>query len=163
LRGLEGNGCLPTALRAIGHGLGFGETGTGRALALRLASLAALGFVLEILIVEEMLLSRCKHKIGTAIDARETAVLKLRHGLFPVDYLEQFVEPQTGSYARLVITPGFSSLFHFPARLLPVSFTGQRLLSPQLLTRLEVEGVTLHFLNDVLLLDLTLEAAKGIL
>ena len=54
-------------------------------------------------------------------------------------------------------------LFHFPARLLPVSFTGQSLFSPQLLTRLEVKGVTLHFFNDVLLLDLTLEAAKGVL
>jgi hypothetical protein len=58
--------------------------------------------------------------------------------------------------------PGFWCLFYFPARLLPVSFAGQGLLDPELLTRFEVEGVTLHFLNDVLLLDLTLEAAKGV-
>jgi hypothetical protein len=103
LRRLEGNGCLPAALRAIGHGLGFGETGTGGTLALCLASLAALGFILKILIVEEMLFSRCEYKFGTAIDARETAVLKLRHGLFPVDNLEQFIEPPGGG----LFPPGY--------------------------------------------------------
>ena len=64
--------------------------------------------------------------------------------------------------SRLNLTLGSGSLFDFPARLLPVSFAGQGLLDPELLTRLEVEGVTLHFLNNVLLLDLTLEAAKGV-
>jgi hypothetical protein len=110
-----------------------------------------------------MLFSRCEYKIRSAIHAFEVAVLKLRHGLIPVDDLEQFIGPQAGDESRLVHTPGFCYLFHFPARLLPVSFTGQSLLNPQLLTRLEVKGVTLHFFNDVLLLDLTLEAAKGIL
>ena len=63
---------------------------------------------------------------------------------------------------RLNFTLGSVSLFDFPARLLPVSFAGQGLLDPELLTRLEVEGVTLHFLNNVLLLDLAFEAAKGV-
>jgi len=61
-----------------------------------------------------------------------------------------------------MFTLGSGSLFDFPARLLPVSFAGQGLLDPELLTRLEVEGVTLHFLNNVLLLDLAFEAAKGV-
>jgi hypothetical protein len=71
-------------LGAFRHGLGLGETGSGRALALGLACLAALGFILEILVVEEVLFSRCEYEIRAAIDAFENAVLKLRHGLFPV-------------------------------------------------------------------------------
>ena len=59
-------------------------------------------------------------------------------------------------------TLGSGSLFDFPAGLLPVSFAGQCLLDPELLTRLEVEGVTLYLLNNVLLLDFALEAAKGV-
>jgi hypothetical protein len=53
-------------------------------------------------------------------------------------------------------------LFDFPARLFPVSLTGQRLLDPFLLSRLQVKGVSLDLLDNVLLLDLTLEAAKGV-
>jgi hypothetical protein len=53
-------------------------------------------------------------------------------------------------------------LFNFPAILLPVPFAGKRLLGPELLTRLQVKGMSLHFLNNVLLLDFALEAAKGI-
>jgi hypothetical protein len=37
------------------------------------------------------------------------------------------------------------------------------LLGPELLTWLEVERVTLHFFNDVLLLNLSLKPAKGVL
>jgi hypothetical protein len=55
-----------------------------------------------------------------------------------------------------------TALLDLPAILLPVSLTGQRLLSPKLLTRLQVEGVSLDLLDDVLLLDLSLEAAKGV-
>jgi hypothetical protein len=36
------------------------------------------------------------------------------------------------------------------------------LLGPELLTRLQVIGVPLDLLDDVLLLDLSLEAAKGV-
>jgi hypothetical protein len=54
-------------------------------------------------------------------------------------------------------------LFDLPAILLPVSLACQRLLSPQLLTRLQVKGVSLDLLDNVLLLDLPLEAAKGVL
>ena len=78
---LERHGGLTTALRARGHRLGLGKSAatTGRTLALRLAGLAALGLVLEVLIVEEVLFSRCKYKICSAIDALEDAVLEFRH------------------------------------------------------------------------------------
>jgi hypothetical protein len=47
--------------------------------ALGLAILTALGLILEILVVEEVLFSRCEYKIRCAIDALEYAILKLRH------------------------------------------------------------------------------------
>jgi hypothetical protein len=52
-------------------------------LALGLASLAPLRLVLEVLVMEEMLFSRCKYEIRSAIYALEDAVLKLRHIRFP--------------------------------------------------------------------------------
>src|ERR1700739_1416708 len=55
------------------------------------------------------------------------------------------------------------SLFDLPAILLPVSFASQRLLGPELLTRLQVERVAFHLFDNVLLLDLTLEAPEGVL
>jgi hypothetical protein len=88
LRRLEGYRSFPTALRTHGHGLCFGKPRTRRSLALGLASLAALGLILEILIVEEMLLSGCENEISSAIHAFENAILKLRHmNLCPVTNL----------------------------------------------------------------------------
>jgi len=69
LSGFEGYRSFATALRAHGHRFGFGETSAPRALALGLAGLAALGLVLEVLVVEEVLLSRRKNKICSAIHA----------------------------------------------------------------------------------------------
>ena len=63
---------------------------------------------------------------------------------------------------REVDIPPPRFLFDFPATFLPVPFAGQRLLGPELLTRLQIEGMALHFFDDVLLLDFSLEAAKGI-
>ena len=54
-------------------------------------------------------------------------------------------------------------LLDFPASLLPVSLAGQRLLDPLLLSRLQVKRVSFDLFDDVLLLDLPLEAPKGIL
>jgi hypothetical protein len=48
-------------------------------LALGLAILTALGLVLEILVVEEVLFSRCEYEFCSAVYTREDAVLKLRH------------------------------------------------------------------------------------
>jgi len=55
-------------------------------------------------------------------------------------------------------SPATAFLLDFPAILLPVAFAGQRLLGPELLTRLQVKGVSLYLLDDVLLLDFPLEA-----
>jgi hypothetical protein len=50
-----------------------------------------------------------------------------------------------------------------PAALLPVTLSGQRLLYSLPLSRLQVKGMFLHFLDDVLLQDLSLEPAEGVL
>jgi hypothetical protein len=42
------------------------------------------------------------------------------------------------------------------------ALAGQGLLHPLFLAGFQVEGVTLHFLNDVLLLYLPLEATQGV-
>jgi hypothetical protein len=78
LGGLEGYRSFPTALRTTGHGLGLCVTARG-ALALSLAVLTALGLVLEILVVEEVLFSRCEYKLCSAVYTFKCAVLKLRH------------------------------------------------------------------------------------
>src|ERR1035441_7985937 len=75
----EGNRGLTAALRALRGGFGFGKTGSRRTGALGLAGLATLGLVLEVLVVEEVLFSRCENEIRVAIHAFEHAVLKLRH------------------------------------------------------------------------------------
>lgn len=60
----------------------------------------------------------------------------------------------SGPAVRLVLL--FTSLF-------AAAFTRQRFLHSLLLAWLEVEGVTLHFLNNVLLLYFALETAQGVL
>jgi hypothetical protein len=69
LGGLEGNRGFPAALGAGGHGFGLAESTAASALALSLAPLTAFGFVLEILVVEEVLFSRCKYEVCPAIYA----------------------------------------------------------------------------------------------
>jgi hypothetical protein len=66
---LEGYRSFPTALRAGRHGLGFGKTAPAGTLTLVLTRLTPLGFVLEILVVEEVLLSRCEYEICAAVNA----------------------------------------------------------------------------------------------
>lgn len=65
---------LPPALRTGGHGLRFGKATGRRTLTLVFTSLAALGFVLEVLVMEEVLFSRCKYEIRSAIDTLEDPV-----------------------------------------------------------------------------------------
>jgi hypothetical protein len=77
---LEGHRGFPTALRASGHGFGFGKARGRGALALGLTVLAALGLVFEVFVVEEVLFSRCKDEICSAVYTLENAILKLRHG-----------------------------------------------------------------------------------
>jgi hypothetical protein len=104
-----------------------------------------------------VLLSRCKGEICSAINALESTILKLRHGNWSPYELE-LVSDSAGDGGN----PVNAELFCFPANFLPVSFAGQRLLDPELLARLQIKGVTLHFLNNVLCQDFTFEAAQGI-
>jgi hypothetical protein len=67
LRGLEGNCRLRPALRTIGPRLRAHPGAPAGAL--RLALLAVLGIVLELLIVEEKLLAGSKYELGAAIVA----------------------------------------------------------------------------------------------
>jgi len=76
---LEGHRGFPTALRAGGHGFRFGKARGRRTLAFGFAILTPLGFVFEILVVEEVLFSRCKDEICSAIYTLEDAILELRH------------------------------------------------------------------------------------
>ena len=83
LRGLEGNCGLPAALRTGGHSFHFSKTRGTRTLALVLAGFAALGLILEVLVMEEVLFSRSENKIGATIHALEDAVLKFWHIYWP--------------------------------------------------------------------------------
>src|SRR5579864_7000791 len=56
-----------------------------------------------------------------------------------------------------------SNLIRLSPDFFPGTLARQSLLHSALLARLQVIGVTLHFLNDVLRLNLALEAAKGVL
>src|SRR5712692_1903704 len=58
---------------------------------------------------------------------------------------------------------GFLVLFRLPSDLLAVPLPGQRLLGPTLVARLQIEAVLLDVLDNVFLLDLPLEAPKGVL
>src|SRR5215471_8577400 len=55
------------------------------------------------------------------------------------------------------------ALLSLPASLLPIAFTGQRLLDAEFLTRLQIKGVSFYFPDDVFLQNLPLEAAERVL
>jgi hypothetical protein len=57
--------------------------------------------------------------------------------------------------------PGW--LFGFFANLFARTFTRESLLQTELFARFQVVGVTFYFLDNVFLLNLTLEAAQGVL
>jgi len=80
---LERDGGFTATLGTCGHGFGFCKTATtpGGALPLGLATLAAFGLVLKILVVEEVLFSRGKYEICPAIDALEDSILEFRHNV----------------------------------------------------------------------------------
>jgi hypothetical protein len=79
LGGFEGDGGLPAALGTHRHGFRLRKSRARRTLALGLAVLAALRFVLEVFVMEEVLFSRCKNEITTAVYALENSILKIRH------------------------------------------------------------------------------------
>jgi len=79
LGGPERNRRFPAALRANRGCLRPRRSGRWRSLPLDLARLAALRFILEVLIVEEMLLSRRKNKLRATIRALDHSILKIWH------------------------------------------------------------------------------------
>src|SRR4029079_6529325 len=83
LRGLEGDGRLLAALRAGGRGLDpLARRMIHAGVALRLAVLAALGLVLEVLVRVEELLAGGPYEGLVALDAQQTLVSEL-HGHLP--------------------------------------------------------------------------------
>jgi hypothetical protein len=106
--------------------------------------------------VEEMLLSRRENKVRPTICALDDSILKLWHR-----YRSR--GPTQAYDPRPLRTPTDLKLLDLPTTFLSVSLAGQRLLGPELLAWLQVIGVSFDLLDDVLLLDLSFEAAKGVL
>jgi len=105
--------------------------------------------------VEEMLLSRRENKVRPTICALDDSILKLWHR-----YRSR--GPTQANDPRPLRTPADLKLLDLPTALLSVSLASQRLLGPFLLAGLQVERVPFDLFDNVLLLDLTLEAAKGV-
>jgi hypothetical protein len=152
----EWNGRFAATLRADRCGLRSRGARRRRPLPLYLARLAALWLIFKVLVVEEMLLSRRKNKLSPAIRALDNSILKLWHR-----YRSR--GPTQANYPRPLRTPTDLELLDLPTTFLPVSLAGQRLLGPSLLARLQVKRVPFYLFDNVLLLDFTLEAAKGVL
>ncbi len=84
MSGPEGNGGLLAALRADCTGfyasvvlsIAVRSWGGEHCHAPRFTSLAALGFVLELLVIKKQLFPGGEHKVGTAVDALQHLVLK---------------------------------------------------------------------------------------
>src|SRR5262249_6101475 len=85
LRRLEGHRRFLAAVRAGGHGLDplpHGAAGPGRPRgAFGFAGLAAFGFVLEVLVGEELLLPRRPYELRATIHAPEDPILELHRSL----------------------------------------------------------------------------------
>jgi hypothetical protein len=147
-------------LRTVGGRFDLRVTSGATFLALTFAGLAALGLVPEILVGEKLLFARCEYEISAAIDALEYPILKLWH--LPGSYFPFGTAlPRESLLTRPIKAVGL--LFEIPATLLPVPLPGQSLLDPLPFPRFQVEGMFLHFFDDVLLLDFSLEPAEGIL
>jgi hypothetical protein len=137
-------------------------------LAFLLASPATLWLVFKVLVVEKSLFARGEDEIRTAVDALKGSILKFWHRLAPAGPCPGFMAFEQGAVDgpapfRSIGCLEVLRLFRFPAALLPVPFTCQRLLHPLLLTGLQIKGVTFYFFDDVLLLYLPLKPAKGVL
>ena len=99
LRRLERNGGLRAALRTRGtrlrpHALAAPRT-------LRLALLAVLGVVLELLVVEELLLACGENKLGAAVDAFQHSIGEF-HGRLP----SQGLTPKSATALQDLAGPG---------------------------------------------------------
>jgi hypothetical protein len=169
LGGPERHRGFPSALRTVGRRLYLAVAARSAFLALPLARFAALGLVPEVLIGEELLFSRRKHKIRITIDTLEYSILKLWHlpgSCLPCGYRttlgKAFSDPPLrGCRSQTPVEALY--LFEIPATFLPVPFTGQCLLNPFPFPRLQIERMLLDFFNDVFLLYFPFEPAKGVL
>jgi hypothetical protein len=144
LRGSERHRGFTPAIRAVGHCLdSFACNHRTRRAAgpLGFAGLAPFGFVLEVLVSEELLFSCCPHELVAAVHAPEDPVLELHRS-----------PPRPRSV-----------LLQFASEFLPIPLARERLLCPALVSRLQIEGVFLDVLDDVFLLHLPLEPSKGAL
>lgn len=65
---------------------------------------------------------------------------------------------------RMIVTSKVATVLadRFFPNLLSSTLSRQGLLDSALRARLQIEGVALHFLNDLLRLDLALEATEGV-
>jgi hypothetical protein len=123
-----------------------------RLTALRLARLTSLRFVLEALVGEKELFAGRKHKFRAAINALEDAV--------PVFHCSPLAREQN---LQPVFVPYYSlRLVLFVPGLLTCPFAGQCCFDPFFFSGLEIIGMSLYLLDDVLLLNLPLEAAQGV-
>src|ERR1039457_4634627 len=71
--------------------------------------------------------------------------------------------PDDAMYTKYLGHPVSLLLLRLPPSLLPIAFTGQGLFDPEFLAWLQVKGVPLDFADNVLLQNLSLEAAEGVL
>jgi hypothetical protein len=115
---------------------------------LRLALLATLRLVLEVLVGVEQLLAGRPNERLLALDAIERTV-SILHG------------PSRGNEPQ-VVGPE-TRLLGFATNLLAAPLAGQRLLGSALVPGFQVEAMLLDVLDDVFLLNLPLEAAQGVL
>src|SRR5262249_40103587 len=112
--------------------------------AFRLAPLATLRLVLEVLVGEELLFSSRPDELRAAIHAPEDPVLELHRS-----------PPRRGRSA--------CPLLQLPPELLPIPLPRERLFRAPLVARLQVERMLLDVLDDVFLLNLALEPTESAL
>jgi hypothetical protein len=104
------------------------------------------------------------NQVGSAIASPQPAP---RHGepaqVFPANAAAADGRPRMdGVICYFAVWPS-GSLLRLPASLLAIAFTGQCLLDAEFLAWLQIEGVPLDFPDDILLHNLSLEAAERVL
>jgi len=164
---LKRNGRLFTALGASGGGLHpvVGLTVWGLT-PLRLASAAALGFVLEALVGVEELLPRGEDKLRPAVHTLQDPVPVLHRCTPPLEQGPTRNDLQKGSALRGLYRSPYraasGSLILFVPGLFACSLASQGRFDSLLLTRFQVERMSFDFFYDIFLLHLTFEAAKRV-
>src|SRR5258706_1098244 len=148
LRGTEGHGRVLAARGAGGLGLdaiAHRRSSAHPVRSFRLARLAALWLVLELLVSEEELFTRRPDELRRAVHTPQGLVLELHRS------------------PPLFVDRGPAALLRFAPELLAITLARQCLLGPALVPRFQVEGVLLDVLDDVFLLHLPLEPPESAL